>query len=90
MLVTNMRTELFEFTFGAEGGEVRDLRFERTGELGGGVDDATAEVECAASRPFDAVGKLVEVGIEPDAEEAIIRQGGGLEPLAKSRRPGCW
>ena len=41
----DVRDQALQRAFGAERGEVRDLRLEAADEFGGGVDDGAAEVE---------------------------------------------
>lgn len=74
MFGADVRAQPLELIFGAGGREVRELRFERAGPLGGGVDDLAAKAQNRVWRVADRGGQACRIRIEADAQR---RAGGG-------------
>ena len=58
--------------FGALRGEVGDLRLERAGEVGRGVDDRAAELEDGVGPATEVIGEPCGIGIEPENLQRIF------------------
>ena len=63
--VVDVRDQPAQRVLRAESGEVGDLRLERAGELGGGIDDVAAELKIASSRPANIGGNFAGSGSRP-------------------------
>jgi len=71
MLAADVLAEDLQLPFGSESGEVGDLGLERAHRVRGGVDDAPAELEDAVGGAVDNVRELLDVGVEPHAQQRV-------------------
>jgi hypothetical protein len=74
--LADVRDELFELGFGAVRGEVGDLRLEGDGQVGGGLDDAGAELVDAGRVAAHRAGQALGLGIQAHAKHrgvALLR-----------------
>jgi hypothetical protein len=70
--------QVFQLALRAEGGKISDLRLERTGQIGRRIDDGAAKLKNAVGCMAQLRRQLVDVGIEPDAQQGVVgRPRGG-------------
>jgi hypothetical protein len=91
--LADVRDQALELVLGALRGEVGDLRLERDHQIAGRVDDGRAEVEDACRVVLPRAGELAGLGVEPDAQQRIVRAFGGGQLVGEAcahRVGGVW
>ena len=64
--------QLFELVFGAVGRKIGDLRLERLGNVGGGIDNGRAEIEDFAGIALPGSGEAAGFGVQPHAQQGVV------------------
>ncbi len=82
----DVRDQAFQRVFRTESGEVRDLRLEAAGQVGGGVDDGGAELEDGVGVAAQMGGEFCRLGVEADADQGAVAMPCGLQGLHEVHR----